>query len=95
MSIVQGLDNADERRDELGAEFVRGMLQEVLAVVDYLRGVERDIIVEGHLREVIQRLGNWLENQLSRVTEPNGEIRFGLEGELKGLHVNVASTKRA
>ncbi|MCJ1383146.1 hypothetical protein MMC17_006259 [Xylographa soralifera] len=90
MSVVRALDGAEERHQQLGFEFVEERLGEVSEVLGYLRDMEKDEIVKGHEGEVIEGLARWrAKTLLSMNGEGDGRIRFGLDGGLKGLDVNL------
>ncbi|MCJ1402862.1 hypothetical protein MMC11_006083 [Xylographa trunciseda] len=95
MSVARALDKAEEEGQPLGFEFVGEGLGEVSEVLGYLRDMENDEIVKGHEGEVIEGLARWRAKKLlSMRGGGDGGIRFGLDGGLKGLNVNLDKNDR-
>ncbi|MCJ1395546.1 hypothetical protein MMC18_008432 [Xylographa bjoerkii] len=95
MSVVRALDKAEEEGQPLWFEFVEEGLGEVSEVLGYLRDMEMDEIVKGHEGEVIEGLARWRAKKLLGMNdERDGSIRFGLDGGLKGLDVNLDRNDR-
>ncbi|MCJ1282898.1 hypothetical protein MMC26_002224 [Xylographa opegraphella] len=95
MSVTRALDLAEEQHQPLGIEFVEAGLGEVSEVLGYQRDMETDEIVKGHECEIIEGLARWRTKKLLSMNgEGDGGIRFGLEGRLKGLDVNLDRSDR-
>ena len=90
MSIVKGCDNADDQRQAIGFEFTGESLRDIADVLKYLKDLEEDIIVKGHMGEVMEGLESWQIKRMIRVNdESSGDIRFNLEGQLKGINASI------
>ncbi|KAI4103201.1 MAG: hypothetical protein L6R37_003957 [Teloschistes peruensis] len=77
MSIVKAIDAAGERGVQLDFGFAGQNLAEVITVLGYIEATDRDEIVVGHVKAVIESLEAWREKSLlgmSRTREP----AFGL-----------------
>jgi hypothetical protein len=94
MSVAKGLDTADEQGQELSFSFVGGSLGDIMEVLGYLAASERDDLTRGHEIEAIEGLQNWQAKRLLRAASGE-DIRFGLEGKLKGLNVDPDANRRA
>jgi len=55
----------------------------------YVKAMDEDNLVRGHVWEVLESLEVWKTKGLVGIGQRNGEdIKFGLEGGLRGLDVN-------
>ncbi|MCJ1246443.1 hypothetical protein MMC30_003650 [Trapelia coarctata] len=91
MSIIRGIDKSDEQDPNLNYQvwFPGERIHEFMEVLVYLERAEKDIIVKGHFEEVLQGIRDYMANEWRRLNgEGSGEIRFSLEGQLRGLDVN-------
>ncbi|KAL9579116.1 MAG: hypothetical protein Q9212_005294 [Teloschistes hypoglaucus] len=68
MSIVKAIDTAEEREVQLGFGFAGQNLVEVITVLGYIEATDRDEIVVGHVRAVIESLEAWREKSLLAVS---------------------------
>ena len=72
----------------------RGKLDKVMARLDDLRVVDQDEVVRGHAESVLESMEAWRERYLQRLNDAqNEQIRFGLEGRLRGLDVGFDADK--
>ena len=91
MSIIKGIEKSDEQEPELNYQvwFPGERIHELMEVLVYLERAEKDIIVRGHFGEILQGIRDYMANEWGRMNaEGNREIRFGLEGNLRGLGIN-------
>ncbi|MCJ1473315.1 hypothetical protein MMC13_001966 [Lambiella insularis] len=96
MSLVRALDKADDQGHRLGFGFAEEGLLEVSEVLGYLRDMERDEIVKGHEREVIEGLANWRAKKLIGTNSIVGRgIELGMNARLRGLDAGLDSGGRA
>jgi len=97
MSIVRGIDKSGEQDPKLNYQlwFPGERIHELMEVLVYLERAEKDIVVRGHFGEVLQGFRDYMANEWRRLNgEGSGEIRFVLEGQLKGLNVNPEKNTR-
>ncbi|KAL8885252.1 MAG: hypothetical protein Q9215_006875 [Flavoplaca cf. flavocitrina] len=64
MSLVKAFDNADERGLQLGFGFAGESLAEVITVLKYLEMTDKDDLVVGHVRVVIENLESWRQKSI-------------------------------
>jgi len=91
MSIIRGIDKSDEQDPKLNHQvwFPGENIHELMEVLVYLERAEQDTIVRGHCGEALQGIRDYMANEWRRLNEKeSGDIRFGLEGRLKGLDVD-------
>ena len=93
--VFKGLENADEQGQELRFEFTGESLGEIAEVLGYLENTEVDVIAKGHIGEVMEGLRNWQTNRLIHIRDKSSVyIRFGLEGQLKGINASLNVNQR-
>ncbi|KAL8731155.1 MAG: hypothetical protein Q9166_003562 [cf. Caloplaca sp. 2 TL-2023] len=64
MSLVKGLDAANERGIQLGFAFAGENLKEVITILRYVEVADSDEVVIGHIRVVIESLEAWQQKSL-------------------------------
>lgn len=90
LSLIRALDKADEEERALGFGLQGNGLDEVIKVLDYVRVVDGDEIVRGHIGEVVKSLEVWRKKSLLGAAGTVGKLdgEMGLEGGLRGLNFN-------
>lgn len=97
-SLVTALERAADEGRTLEFELADENTGDVIDVLRLVEEKEGDEIVRGHLGVVIARLDEWRRiSWKEKLGAGAGEIRFGLEGGLRGLSVGdcVETKKRA
>ena len=82
MSLVKALDAADERGRILSFGFAGENLAEVISVLRYLEATEKDDLVIGHARVVIESFETWQSKSILDV--PRSMVDFNPRTQLNG-----------
>jgi hypothetical protein len=89
MSVIRAIDKADRDGKRLGFGFAGESLKDVMEMLGYVKAMDEDNLVRGHVGEALQGLEVWRTKSLVGNELRKGEdIKFGLEGGLRGLIVN-------
>jgi hypothetical protein len=84
MSLLRGLDKAQEEGRKLGFGFAGQNLEDVLRILRYISETDNDGLVKQHAMDVIDGLNSW---QLKGLMGAREDSRTELQ-ELAGLSVN-------
>ena len=96
MSVLKGLDGAYDEGRDLEFGIVNQSLSAVTEVLQWAREMDQDEFVRGHLAEVLTSLEIWREKSLLGLGRGRSsvDIKLNLEGNLRGLDINVSVDKR-